>query len=153
GQGQGHLQLEPHREPPILGVDGAEGESNLEVVGVTHGGSPYWSYGGPSCMSSPIRPAKSLRRAGSAGEISLPIPRIAPLIAHHLASARQKLQSCGILLVEADRKGRCRSVGIWGSGRAECMRSWRTGGRSGACPGSAGTASRAGGREILAAVS
>src|SRR5437763_17125908 len=51
GQGQGHLQPEFQGERLALSVDGAEGDGSLEVVGVTHGESPYWPYeiGRASC--------------------------------------------------------------------------------------------------------
>ncbi len=46
GHGQGHLQPQFEREHLIDAVDGADGDGSLEVVGVTHGVSPYWYYGG-----------------------------------------------------------------------------------------------------------
>jgi hypothetical protein len=50
GQGQDHLQPEFQRERLALPVDGAEGDGSLEIVDVAHGESPYWPYGGSSCV-------------------------------------------------------------------------------------------------------
>jgi hypothetical protein len=89
GQGEGHLQPEFQGERLALPVDGAEGDGSLEVVGVTHGESPYWPYGGSSCVFSLIGSAKS----SSGGRIDptqlFPILYGLPLIAHQLASARK----------------------------------------------------------------
>src|SRR4051794_34056366 len=60
GQGQGHLQAEFQREGRAVPVDGPEGHGSLEAVGITHGESPYWHYGGSSCVLSAIRPRESL---------------------------------------------------------------------------------------------
>src|SRR5205823_13338658 len=59
GQGDGHLELELEGEGLRLAVDGADGDGSLEAVGITHGESPYWYYGGSSCVFLSIRPAKS----------------------------------------------------------------------------------------------
>src|SRR4029077_6820435 len=48
--GQGHLQRQLQRERLSVWLDGAEGDGSLKVVGGTHGVSPYWHYGGPSCV-------------------------------------------------------------------------------------------------------
>src|SRR4051812_44066928 len=56
GQGQDHRQPEFQRERLALPVDGAEGDGSLEIVDVAHGETPYWSYGGSSCVFSLIRP-------------------------------------------------------------------------------------------------
>src|SRR5512135_3426935 len=61
---------------------------SLEVVDVTHGESPYWYYGGSSCVFSSIRPANSFSWARIAPEKPFPILCNLPLIAHQLASAR-----------------------------------------------------------------
>ena len=43
GHGQGHPEPELQRERLTVAVDGSEGDGSLEVVGVTHGESPYWT--------------------------------------------------------------------------------------------------------------
>src|SRR4051812_17987595 len=58
--GHGHLQPEFEGEGLPLAVDGTEGDGSLEVVGIAHGETPYWNYGGSSCVFSSIRPPKSL---------------------------------------------------------------------------------------------
>src|SRR4051794_32557677 len=87
GHRQGHLQRQVERKCLSLAVDRAEGDGSLKVVGITHGESPYWNYGGSSCVFSPIRMSQSLPQ----GQITR-----APLflilcnllrIAHQLASA------------------------------------------------------------------
>jgi hypothetical protein len=52
--GQDHLQSQFQREGLSLAVDGANVDANLEVVGIAHGESPYWNYGGSSCVFSSI---------------------------------------------------------------------------------------------------
>ena len=58
GHGQGHLQRELQGEPLILAVDGTDGDGSLKVADVTHGGSPYLHYGGPSCVFFAVPPGK-----------------------------------------------------------------------------------------------
>ena len=89
GHGQGHLQLELQGEPLILAVDGTEGDGSLKVVDVTHGGSPYWHYGGPSCVFFVVPPGKVTLpgRNGSGRNLSYPVHP--PLVAHQLASRWQ----------------------------------------------------------------
>src|SRR5512135_3165260 len=69
---------------------------SLEVVDVTHGESPYWYYGGSSCVFSSIRPANSFSWARIAPEKPFPILCNLPLIAHQLASARHFFHVLGM---------------------------------------------------------
>ena len=39
-------------------IDGTEGHGSLEVADVTHGGSPYSNYGGPSCVFFADQPGR-----------------------------------------------------------------------------------------------
>src|SRR5204862_5269406 len=87
--GQGHLPLEFEGEGRTLAVDGAEGDGSLEAVGVTHGETPYWHYGGSSCVFSLIRPAESLSWARITPGWRFPILCNLPLLAHQLTSARE----------------------------------------------------------------
>jgi len=48
--GQGHLQRQLERKCLTVILDGAEGDGSLKAVGGTHGGSPYWYNGCPSCV-------------------------------------------------------------------------------------------------------
>src|SRR5512143_1675537 len=68
GQGQGHLEFESQCEGRPLAVDGSEGDGSLKAVGVAHGESPYWSYGGSSCVLSVIGPADARSGAEMARE-------------------------------------------------------------------------------------
>ncbi len=48
--GQGHLQRQLERKCLTVILDGAEGDGSPKAVGGTHGGSPYWYNGCPSCV-------------------------------------------------------------------------------------------------------
>ena len=48
--GQGHPQRQFERDCLTVTIDGAEGDGSLKAVSGTHGVSPYWNYGGPSCV-------------------------------------------------------------------------------------------------------
>src|SRR4051812_14354246 len=66
--GKRKIQREPERDDLSLILDGAEGDGSLEAVGGTHGVSPYWYYGGPSCVPFIV----------SKGEPATPVARILP---------------------------------------------------------------------------
>src|SRR5512135_3855264 len=53
GHGQGHPEPELQRERLTVAVDGSEGDGSLEVVGVTHGESPYLDFGHQAAAESP----------------------------------------------------------------------------------------------------
>jgi hypothetical protein len=72
-----------------LAIDGPEGDGSLEVVGLAHGESPYWNYGGSSCVFSPIGLSKSLPHAQVVLARPFPFLRNLPWFAHQLASARK----------------------------------------------------------------
>ena len=89
--GKRKIQREPEREDLSLILDGAEGDGSLEAVGGTHGVSPYWYYGGPSCVPfivSKGEPATPVARI--LPEIISPVLCILPMIAHQLAGAYKK---------------------------------------------------------------
>ena len=92
-QGQGQLQSQFQREGLSLAVDGANVDANLEVVGIAHGESPYWNYGGSSCVFSPIRLSQSLPQAQVTRAPLVLILCSLRWIAHQLASARDFLMS------------------------------------------------------------
>src|SRR5271157_5203683 len=48
--GQGHLQRQLERKCLTVILDGADGDGSLKAVRGTHGGSPYWYNGCPSCV-------------------------------------------------------------------------------------------------------
>src|SRR4051812_21081668 len=49
-QRQRDLQRQFERERLIVILDGAKSDGSLKAVRGTHGVSPYWYYGGPSCV-------------------------------------------------------------------------------------------------------
>src|SRR5262249_44568783 len=75
--GQGHLKLELERGGRAPGVDGGGGEGSLEAVSVARGESPYWTYGGSSCVFSPIRRSRSFPQA----QVARVKP--SPVLCHH----------------------------------------------------------------------
>src|SRR5271165_3623589 len=87
GHRQGDHQLQRGREILAHPVDRAKSDGSLKVVGLTHGESPSWFYGGSSCVFCRISPTMSPSWGKFAPENRLPSLRISPLVAHQLASA------------------------------------------------------------------
>src|SRR5208283_3729078 len=75
-------------------VDGTEGEGSLKAVGGTHGVSPYWYYGGPSCVHF-YRSGRESRYPGAEfGRKTLLLSCVSfPFVAHQLAGARRQLMN------------------------------------------------------------
>src|SRR5271157_1514409 len=71
-------------------LDGAEGDGSLEAVGGTYGVSPYWYYGGPSCVLF-YRSGRESRYPGAESRRKPLLPSCVsfPFVAHQLASARK----------------------------------------------------------------
>src|SRR5260370_40407438 len=87
GHRQGDHERQRGREILTHAVDGPESDGSLKVVGLTHGESPYWFYGGSSCVFCWIGLTRSSLWGEFATENSLPSLRIPPLVPHQLASA------------------------------------------------------------------
>src|SRR5271165_5815413 len=93
GHRQGDHQLQRGREILAHPVDRAKSDGSLKVVGLTHGESPSWFYGGSSCVFCRIGPTMSPSWGKFAPENRLPSLRIPPLVAHQLASAYEFLDA------------------------------------------------------------
>ena len=78
--GQGHLQRHVERECLTVPVDGGDGDGSLKAVGRAHGVSPYWNYGGASCVLFDRSGGKSHYPGAESRRKTLLLYRASPLL-------------------------------------------------------------------------